>query len=420
MHSEFLKFGEIVNFKVCRNSAPHLRGNVYVHYKSLESAILAYRSINGRYFAKKQVNCEYVNVTKWRAAICGEFRRSRLKTCSHGMKCNFIHCFRNPGGEYEWADRDDPPPKYWQIKMAALFGYSDESGFRKEIEHDRFSQSRSSSKMITWDGGRKRSRRSRSTERECVSSDSDRSRRDNKDDVNASTRWKRRRKDDRKHAAVSVGEERRRYRHNNDYQNERSDGTSDESFSDVDIDMEKDIDQVRRRSHVKKTSRNHSEMSDNKSKKKGGFEAYSRRDSSGKYRVYGHSERSSRARSKWEFHENDGDQWNRNRDKETNHSQLQKRRKLPEPGSPFHHMNSRHHSHINTSSIKAGSPNEELKSREKYDLDEDGVELERWRPDSPPEEEAATTRPKSRSRKHRHSRPGHKKRSKKAAVSSED
>ncbi|MBA0798200.1 hypothetical protein Gohar_008814 [Gossypium harknessii] len=55
VHTEFLKFGEIVNFKVCKNGSFHLRGNVYVHYKSLESAVLAYDSINGRYFAGKQV-----------------------------------------------------------------------------------------------------------------------------------------------------------------------------------------------------------------------------------------------------------------------------------------------------------------------------------------------------------------------------
>ncbi|KAH9669276.1 hypothetical protein KPL70_021725 [Citrus sinensis] len=54
VHTEFLKFSEIVNFKVCRNGSSHLRGNVYVHYKSLESAVLAYHSVNGRYFVGKQ------------------------------------------------------------------------------------------------------------------------------------------------------------------------------------------------------------------------------------------------------------------------------------------------------------------------------------------------------------------------------
>ena len=44
------------------------------------------------------------------------------------MACNFIHYFRNPSGDYEWADWDKPPPRYWVKKMAALFGYSDESG----------------------------------------------------------------------------------------------------------------------------------------------------------------------------------------------------------------------------------------------------------------------------------------------------
>ncbi|KAK9195166.1 hypothetical protein WN943_003285 [Citrus x changshan-huyou] len=35
------------------------------------------------------------------------------------MACNFIHCFRNPGGDYEWADWDKPPPRYW-FKLPCL------------------------------------------------------------------------------------------------------------------------------------------------------------------------------------------------------------------------------------------------------------------------------------------------------------
>lgn len=46
------------------------------------------------------------------------------QTCSHGVACNFIHCFRNPGGDYEWADWDNHPPRYWIRKMVALFGPS--------------------------------------------------------------------------------------------------------------------------------------------------------------------------------------------------------------------------------------------------------------------------------------------------------
>ncbi|GFP97000.1 zinc finger CCCH domain-containing protein 5 [Phtheirospermum japonicum] len=117
VHTEFLKFGEIVNFKVCRNGSPHLRGNVYVHYKSLDSAVVAYQTVNGRYFAGKQVQCEFVGVTRWKVAICGEFMKSKLQACSRGTACNFIHCFRNPGGDYEWADWDKPAPRYWVKKI---------------------------------------------------------------------------------------------------------------------------------------------------------------------------------------------------------------------------------------------------------------------------------------------------------------
>ncbi|XP_042487693.1 zinc finger CCCH domain-containing protein 5 [Macadamia integrifolia] len=156
VHTEFLKFGEIVNFKVCKNGSSHLRGNVYVHYKFLESAVLAYDSINGRYFAGKQITCEFIGVTRWKVAICGEYMKSRLKTCSRGTACNFIHCFRNPGGDYEWADWDNPPPRYWVTKMAALFGPSEESGYDRNIEPE--------SQRKQWNTGKHghHSRRSRS------------------------------------------------------------------------------------------------------------------------------------------------------------------------------------------------------------------------------------------------------------------
>ncbi|CAB4267677.1 unnamed protein product [Prunus armeniaca] len=163
VHTEFLKFGEIINFKVCRNGAFHLRGNVYIHYKSLDSAVLAHQSINGRYFAGKQISCEFINVTRWKVAICGEYMKSRYKNCSHGTACNFIHCFRNPGGDYEWADSDRPAPKYWVRKMVALFGYSDAD--EKQMVEENFGQLRNSSKMTMADSERYGLRRSRSRSR---------------------------------------------------------------------------------------------------------------------------------------------------------------------------------------------------------------------------------------------------------------
>ncbi|EOY25726.1 Zinc finger C-x8-C-x5-C-x3-H type family protein isoform 3 [Theobroma cacao] len=197
VHTEFLKFGEIVNFKVCKNGAFHLRGNVYVHYKMLESAVLAYHSINGRYFAGKQVKCEFVNLTRWKVAICGEFMKSRLKTCSHGTACNFIHCFRNPGGDYEWADWDKPPPRYWVKKMGALFGYSDEAGFEKQIEQEHSGQSRNRSRVIKSDADRHRSRRSKSREMNRLIGGADRSP-CIEDDVEESSHSQRGKNNDRK------------------------------------------------------------------------------------------------------------------------------------------------------------------------------------------------------------------------------
>ncbi|XP_059446277.1 zinc finger CCCH domain-containing protein 5 isoform X1 [Corylus avellana] len=200
VHTEFLKFGEIVNFKVCRNGSFHLRGNVYVQYKSLDSAVLVYHSINGRYFAGKQVRCEFVNVTRWKVAICGEYMKSRFKTCSHGTACNFIHCFRNPGGDYEWADFDKPPPKYWVKKMAALFGYSDEAGYEKQVEQENLGQRRYSSKMSTDD--RCRSRRSRSKEMDYLNSGGYSTRNYSENEVQKSTQWRSHAIDDRKRIKV--------------------------------------------------------------------------------------------------------------------------------------------------------------------------------------------------------------------------
>uniref|UniRef100_A0A5B7C740 Putative zinc finger CCCH domain-containing protein 5 n=1 Tax=Davidia involucrata TaxID=16924 RepID=A0A5B7C740_DAVIN len=130
--------------------------------------MLAYHSLNSRYFAGKQVKCEFISVTRWKVAICGEYMKSRLKTCSHGTACNFIHCFRNPGGDYEWADWDKPPPKYWVEKMTALFGYSDEIGYDNRMDQESLEPLRNSSKMITVDTDRYHSRRLQSREMDCL------------------------------------------------------------------------------------------------------------------------------------------------------------------------------------------------------------------------------------------------------------
>ncbi|RXH73440.1 hypothetical protein DVH24_016262 [Malus domestica] len=237
VHTEFLKFGEIINFKVCRNGAFHLRGNVYIHYKSLDSAVVAYQSVNGRYFAGKQISCEFINVTRWKVAICGEYMKSRYKTCSRGTACNFIHCFRNPGGDYEWADSDRPPPKFWARKMVALFGYSDADD--KPMVEENFGQWRNSSKMSLGDSERYGLRRSRSRGR-----DSDSGRRyDNENYVLEGTCRQKRTGDE------DLCEENKNLRNYNPRRSRKWDAESDGEL------LEREIDRDRHRGHTRHNSR---------------------------------------------------------------------------------------------------------------------------------------------------------------------
>ncbi|KAL6494457.1 hypothetical protein OROGR_031257 [Orobanche gracilis] len=167
VHTEFLKSGEIVNFK--------------------------------------QIQCKFVGVTRWKVAICVEFMKSKLQTCSRGMACNFIHCFRNPGGDYEWADWDKPPPKYWLKKMVALFGYRDESGFQKRIERGSPTLFRNSSRHSTDDVGRCHSRRPESREPGYSRS----SRNYSKDEPRSS--------EYRRHRTVASGRKHTKVRHDEQY-----------------------------------------------------------------------------------------------------------------------------------------------------------------------------------------------------------
>ncbi|KAK6796140.1 hypothetical protein RDI58_003841 [Solanum bulbocastanum] len=72
----------------------------------------------------------------------------RRHSCSRGTTCNFIHCFCNPDGDYEWADLDKPPPRYWLTKMAALFRYGDESVYDRRLARKKSEQMLNSYKML--------------------------------------------------------------------------------------------------------------------------------------------------------------------------------------------------------------------------------------------------------------------------------
>ncbi|XP_047436410.1 U2 small nuclear ribonucleoprotein auxiliary factor 35 kDa subunit-related protein 2 [Mugil cephalus] len=100
---EFKSVGKVLQFKVCCNHEPHLRGNVYIQFETDEQCKEAFIKFNGRYYAGRQLHCEISPVTRWKNAICGLFDRQK---CPKGKHCNFLHVFRNPGIEFWDADRD--------------------------------------------------------------------------------------------------------------------------------------------------------------------------------------------------------------------------------------------------------------------------------------------------------------------------
>ncbi|KAJ8399619.1 hypothetical protein AAFF_G00410300 [Aldrovandia affinis] len=119
---EFRSAGKVVQFKVSCNFEPHLRGNVYVQYETEVQCTEAFMMFNGRWYAGRQLQCEFSPVTRWKTAICGLFDR---KKCPKGKHCNFLHVYRNPSREFWEADRDmstdgdgrNGPPK-WQSPKA--------------------------------------------------------------------------------------------------------------------------------------------------------------------------------------------------------------------------------------------------------------------------------------------------------------
>ena len=119
---------------------------------SEEECSAACRMFNGRWYAQRQLSCQFCPVRKWRNAICGEnpplhaftctrihpythtpihpYTHTRIhpythickcdlelpcsaglysqNRCPKGKHCNFLHVFRNPGGAFSRADRDLP------------------------------------------------------------------------------------------------------------------------------------------------------------------------------------------------------------------------------------------------------------------------------------------------------------------------
>ncbi|XP_076042056.1 uncharacterized protein LOC143025951 isoform X2 [Oratosquilla oratoria] len=101
---EFCRHGEVIQFKVCCNTSPHLQGSVYVQYSEEVEAMRAVSVFNGRWYAGRQLSCFMVSINKWKSAICGLYWHGK---CPKGGMCNFLHPFRNPGNAFFQADRDN-------------------------------------------------------------------------------------------------------------------------------------------------------------------------------------------------------------------------------------------------------------------------------------------------------------------------
>ncbi|GBN53559.1 U2 small nuclear ribonucleoprotein auxiliary factor subunit-related protein 1 [Araneus ventricosus] len=135
---EFKLCGKVIQFKVCSNHEPHLRGNVYVQFSKEEEAVKAYQQFNGRYYAGKQLTCEFTNVIKWRSAICGLYFR---KLCPKGLNCNFLHVFKNPTDEFWDADRDLPSRENAQDSRSSRSNHSRRRSERKSSHRSYSSES---------------------------------------------------------------------------------------------------------------------------------------------------------------------------------------------------------------------------------------------------------------------------------------
>uniref|UniRef100_A0A8B9TQ92 Zinc finger CCCH-type, RNA binding motif and serine/arginine rich 2 n=1 Tax=Anas platyrhynchos TaxID=8839 RepID=A0A8B9TQ92_ANAPL len=85
---EFQNVGKVVQFKVSCNYEPHLRGNVYVQYQSEKDCQAALALFSGRWYAGRQLHCEFCPVTRWKTAICGEL--SKCRSVQEGNTATFF------------------------------------------------------------------------------------------------------------------------------------------------------------------------------------------------------------------------------------------------------------------------------------------------------------------------------------------
>ncbi|CAH2066514.1 unnamed protein product, partial [Iphiclides podalirius] len=157
---EFEKFGKVVQFKVCYNFEKHLRGNTYVEYSDLRSAVTAYRALHSRWYGGRQLSLQFCEINLWRRAICGLHPQRR---CPKGRSCNFLHAFKNPNDLFsdynEYGDRQKrTSPRSWRWSASPERECSPRRK-RSSSRHKKESTKRRSSSKDARDKDKKTSRR---------------------------------------------------------------------------------------------------------------------------------------------------------------------------------------------------------------------------------------------------------------------
>ncbi|XP_069677048.1 U2 small nuclear ribonucleoprotein auxiliary factor 35 kDa subunit-related protein 2-like isoform X2 [Periplaneta americana] len=173
---ELEQFGWVVQFKVCCNFEPHLRGNVYVEYSNTQDAVAAYQKLQGRWYGGRQLNVEFTSISSWKSALCGLFFKRR---CPKGRSCNFLHVFYNPGNAFADADHDRKYSRQQQTNARSRSRSNSPSPSRKRSHrgHWRWSESpEPSPSKANGDYRHSRTRRSRQKHRSPVKRKRSRSR----------------------------------------------------------------------------------------------------------------------------------------------------------------------------------------------------------------------------------------------------
>ena len=92
--------GRVKRFEVCANYASHLKGNVFVEFERTEDAARCRLALNGRWYNRRLVRCEFSCVGEFDKAICDVVypdtpRQVRgRRHCSRGRSCNYWHVFK--------------------------------------------------------------------------------------------------------------------------------------------------------------------------------------------------------------------------------------------------------------------------------------------------------------------------------------